>query len=702
MGSAKLSIAPVTHQFILHHHHHQHVLSHQWNQSKQEKHKNFTPINNHALNPSNMSCEKSVNLLSLSATGGLVLLALYDSFLLATVLAGALAWAWYKHQSSSSSSSTPSYQTAPKQTPVQIKTETMEPKQEKLIESLDSFTAPKVEDISSSKYAEEDNILDAEEEFDKALEKSNVELIGSIQNFDSENLVPVKTKEPLSGAELLSQELSHESVKSEVENFDVDSLKKTDVQEKNWLPDQDVIEQEKEKVDHLAGIENFNTETLTKVKTPEPVTGVELLKQELTQKAIGEEVESYNKDALKHVDVEEKNLLPDTETLEAEKSRQNLLTGVEEFSKDSLSHVQTLEPLSGADLLKQELSMKSLNDSVSSFDSNTLKPSSTEEKNLLPDAETIKTEKDHIDFLKELESGHDLSPTVPREPLSGLDLLKQELTHKQIIENVSDFDKGQLKEVDVEEKTVLPDVDTIQSEKTHMEHLSSIASFDQSALSKVKVSEPMTGVELAKQESYRTSISDELVSFDKSELKPTETIEKVALPDDEVISSERQHQELITGVQAGVDLKKTDTREPINPLDLAKLETSKDQVEEEIQAFDRSRLTPVVTEERNFMPTADDIKTEALTKELDNLDQEQEVEAKGVAGLKDFLGKDEDSSSSPEELSVPAAEAAGGIKEVKDILERETRERSSSGEEWEKVSMTTEDIGGQGQGSSEC
>merc|ERR1712227_1065236 len=165
MGSAKLSIAPVTHQFILHHHHHQHVLSHQWNQSKQEKHKNFTPINNHALNPCNMSCEKSVNLLSLSATGGLVLLALYDSFLLATVLAGALAWAWYKHQSSSSSSSTPSYQTAPKQTPVQIKTETMEPKQEKLIESLDSFTAPKVEDISSSKYAEEDNILDAEEEF---------------------------------------------------------------------------------------------------------------------------------------------------------------------------------------------------------------------------------------------------------------------------------------------------------------------------------------------------------------------------------------------------------------------------------------------------------------------------------------------------------------------------------------------------------
>ena len=73
----------------------------------------------------------------------------------------------------------------------------------------------------------------------------------------------------------------------------------------------------------------------------------------------------------------------------------------------------------------------------------------------------------------------------------------------------------------------------------------------------------------------------------RSGLKPTETVEKVALPDDEVISSEKQHQELLTGVQTGVELKKTDTREPINPLDLAKLETSKDQVEEEIQAFDR-------------------------------------------------------------------------------------------------------------------
>ena len=73
----------------------------------------------------------------------------------------------------------------------------------------------------------------------------------------------------------------------------------------------------------------------------------------------------------------------------------------------------------------------------------------------------------------------------------------------------------------------------------------------------------------------------------RSDLKITDTIEKVSLPDEEIIKSERQHQDFLTGVQAGVNLKKTDTREPISPVDLVKLETGKDQVEEEIQAFDR-------------------------------------------------------------------------------------------------------------------
>ena len=119
--------------------------------------------------------------------------------------------------------------------------------------------------------------------------------------------------------------------------------------------------------------------------------------------------------------------------------------------------------------------------------------------------------------------------------------------------------------------------------------------------------------------------------------------------------------------------------------------------------MNRSRLTPVATEEKQILPTAEDIKTEALHKELDSLDKSpvdvktetlnQELdsldkdteETKGASGVRDFLSQEpketDDSSSSPEELPGTGV----GASALKNILERETRERSSSGEEWEKV-----------------
>jgi len=630
--------------------------------------------------------EEKNNLLSLSATGGLLLLAWYDSFLLATAIAGLLAWAWYRHQAPNKPAPAPAQAPAPAPAKAPVLTNsTPAPAPELLIETLESSPAPahqtdRVEEIQFKDHTKE-------------------EIVKSIESFDTEVLTPVKTKEPLTGVELVKQEMVLSSVRSQVEDFDMESLNKTEVEEKNCLPDQETIQLEKDKVDHLSGIESFPTEALTKVKTSEPLSGVEILKQELNQKAIGDEVTTYDKESLKHVDVEEKLVLPDSETLQAEKTRHNLMSGVEEFSKDSLTHVQTIEPLTGADLLKQEISMKSLNDSLTSFDSNSLKASVTEEKNVLPDVDALKSEKNHYEFLKELESGAVLSPTVAKEPMSGLEMLKQELTHKEMIDNLSVFDKEQLKSTPVEEKSWIPDVDTIQSEKSHLDHLKNISTFDQSALSPVKTSEPLTGGELAMQESMRNNITDELVSFDKSELKTTDTIEKISLPDEEIIKSEKQHQDFLTGVQTGVALKKTDTREPINPMDLLKLEAGKDQVEEEINAFDRSRLTPVTTEERQYLPSAEDIKTEALQKELDSLDQGHQDDS-GVKALKSFLDEpEENSSSSPEEIEVPAASGAG-VEGLRDILERTDRERSSSGEEWEKVSITTEEM--TGQTSSEC
>ena len=94
----------------------------------------------------------------------------------------------------------------------------------------------------------------------------------------------------------------------------------------------------------------------------------------------------------------------------------------------------------------------------------------------------------------------------------------------------------------------------------------------------------------------------------------------------------------------------------------------------------RSRLTPVTTEERQYLPTAADIKTEALHKELDSLDQGEEEEIV----KKQLEEQEETSSSSPEELEVPAVSGAGAGG-LRDLLERTDRERSSSGEDWEKV-----------------
>jgi len=329
-----------------------------------------------------------------------------------------------------------------------------------------------------------------------------------------------------------------------------------------------------------------------------------------------------------------------------------MLTGVETFSHESLSHVKTPEPVTGAELLKQEMNIKSIVDSVVTFDSTSLRAATTEEKVLLPDAETLKSERERASLMANIESGdHALTPVSPKEPLGGAELLKQELTHSQVLEKVEGFDMGGLRHSEMVERINLPDEATIQAEKTHVQHLATIGAFDQASLTPVKVMEPLTGPEVSKLEKAREGISSELATFDKADLKETEVEEKMVLPGKEDIAQERGHLEHMAGLEAGLELRKTETREPASPLDLAKLELHKDQVEEELQAFDRARLTPVVTEERVFLPSADELRAAEMEQAL-------EVESPvGASGLRDLLTHDDESS----------------------------RERRSSSEEWEKV-----------------
>ena len=86
-------------------------------------------------------------------------------------------------------------------------------------------------------------------------------------------------------------------------------------QERGYKAVQREIAEEREKVEHLAGIEGFDTEGLPKVLTLEPLLGAELLRRELTQKAVTKELGAFDRGGMKLIVVEERMVRPDTATL---------------------------------------------------------------------------------------------------------------------------------------------------------------------------------------------------------------------------------------------------------------------------------------------------------------------------------------------------------------------------------------------------
>jgi len=135
---------------------------------------------------------------------------------------------------------------------------------------------------------------------------------------------------------------------------------------------------------------------------------------------------------LKHVEVEEKIVLPSADDLKAEKTHENLQKGIEGFTPDKLKAVKTKEPATGAELMKTELATGATITAVAGFDKGELKKAQTIEKNVLPDQGAIKAEKEHEQFKTGIEG----------------------------------FEKAKLKETATVEKNTLPTSETIAQEKT--------------------------------------------------------------------------------------------------------------------------------------------------------------------------------------------------------------------------------------------
>jgi len=134
---------------------------------------------------------------------------------------------------------------------------------------------------------------------------------------------------------------------------------------------------------------------------------------------------------LKKTEVAEKTVLPSAEDLKQEKAVEGIIKGVEGFTSDKLNPVKTREPLSGAEVAKNELDRQKAADAVKDFDKSQLKHADTQEKNSLPDSENIKAESEHIKFKEGIET----------------------------------FEKEKLKDVETVEKNTLPTKEVIEQEK---------------------------------------------------------------------------------------------------------------------------------------------------------------------------------------------------------------------------------------------
>lgn len=135
---------------------------------------------------------------------------------------------------------------------------------------------------------------------------------------------------------------------------------------------------------------------------------------------------------LKHVEVEEKNILPSAEDLKAEKTHEDLQKGIQGFTPDKLKTVKTKEAATGAELMKTEMATGATLKAVEGYDKGALKQANTIEKNPLPDQEAIQAEKEHNEFKSGIEA----------------------------------FDKGKLKDCVTVEKNTLPTKEVIDQEKT--------------------------------------------------------------------------------------------------------------------------------------------------------------------------------------------------------------------------------------------
>merc|ERR1740128_1586151 len=149
-----------------------------------------------------------------------------------------------------------------------------------------------------------------------------------------------------------------------------------------------------------------------------------------------------------------------------------------------------------------------------------------------------------------------------------------------------------LKHTEAAEKNSLPTVEDLKQERNHQGIIQGVEAFENEKLKTVKTRQPVSPSAAMQIELARDSSLSALSDFDKTNLKPTETREKVILPGEEDIKTEKNHQGILQGVEAfeNEKLKSVKTRQPVSPSAAMQVELARDSSLTAVSDFDRASL----------------------------------------------------------------------------------------------------------------
>jgi len=131
---------------------------------------------------------------------------------------------------------------------------------------------------------------------------------------------------------------------------------------------------------------------------------------------------------------------------------------------------------------------------ISDFKADSLKPTETKEKVVLPGQDDIKNEKNIQSVLQGVEgfTKDNLKDVRTREPLSPTAVMQVEIARDSSLKTVSEFDKNTLKKAETLEKNPLPSSEAIAQEMEHLKFKAGIEGYDQSKLSHAETVEKNT------------------------------------------------------------------------------------------------------------------------------------------------------------------------------------------------------------------